>query len=1436
MIYDIIIDTLLFGATGYITNKYVLNMLFKEYPFLNNMKIGGKVKASKNQFVKNVSAMMENDIINAEKISEKFNSHDFNEEFVNFSKDFFNDCICRDIKNLRLKDIPVFYDACCSLRDVAINLINVNVGDVLQNIGTNIKLSEFISKNQVDHISKNIIQNIILTIKNTDIIDDVIHESFDAFRNVKINDIITKNISKIIKNNVEKESLNFNNIIRQNLDERIESTIDNIFNQNNVLGILKEMQETISQNPLKFYLNINPTNILKHFQQNLIEFFRSEKGEKAISDMYYDLKNYIINSNVSFLNIYKKDYEKAIKERIDGRLNNIAYSVLKWIGNNSEDLDNTIEESIDEIISGHSELKNKIFLTIKDYFNSKKNDDERAIKILLESEVNDENLDKISSFITSNVSNYLSSKNAKVIINTLEDKNIFNVEILVNSIIKYIKYIDDNTMLAFFDSLLSMPINNFIDINLVKIFNDKLKYIFIDYIKQNTYYSEEINTEITYKVNEYIFKNFNDKFSEFIDEEYIQYSSDKIKKLLLKNIDDNKTNIIKNINLKINDLTANHNISDLFEKLSENGQALDIIASEKITELIHQNFLHLVDDIGDAKVNELFTKISSIPDIHNSMSDFMKNIVGESIAVVTEDYISESIEKHFDKLDDTEFVKYIKDSNLIDEKKNKNFGGTIGVAVGLPISLVSASSFSSTIINNVFSWQGMALGSIIGLATNFIAMNPFSKFREESSILAKIPILKNINRESIGKKQLMFANYMADLIDNNLIVEENVQDLVQSKSIQLKRNINNTISDDNHKQLYEFFDNNKEYLSKRLSVSSKDVLTKNVKSVSKYISDNIANIPIRQLINRNLIDGIMDFVNSKKTELINGSFDYIKKNILEKLSILNFIPEKLLDQITEEVHSTIDDKFDKHINCLKDLELLKEYLLKHEDRYKEFLEQPLTDIISHNVLDDLYYSIFNKLYSHLFAEDKLDYMSDEIYQSLNKEFNRDKKLDSLLDRKNKFLLNSMFFKYFNSLVTSFHRHLNLNRHTVIEKDINDKLLKNLNLREKSSYNAVGADEAIFNIINNLILIKIPLFVERNLEQFYEISKSVSEDILNVDINDIGISIDRDKLSKFIKELFILDGKVSIIENKGFLIFNTYMKKYSNSKLNDFASYLHLRNISEIFENYNTEISTILKKLYISTLKNKKNILRISSGPIEKSFHNILDNILVKDLFDGVDKLDLNNIQESLIKIIEENDLLHLNFRAFINAFYNYLDERDFLDSLVDVNDINLSLNEIIKKLSKDSKFSNYAQELFSKIISNDLKLSIYMNFGYNTKKYFTEILTDGFYLAIRKNLNKIFNSINLNEITKEEIMGLSPQQYQEIYEVFWKNNYRNIIWIGLAGGIIGSNKFAGMAALAVGFLQKAVEIFKRTIIFIKGFAKKLIVKLKKKINTKKDDK
>lgn len=1406
MLYDIFIDTLLCGATGYLTNKYVINMLFKKYSIFNRIRCGGVLINSKMQFVKNVSTMMEKDIINAQKISEKFKIHNFNEEFESFSKDFFDDCICRDIKNLRLKDIPIFYDACCCGRDVIINVLDINMSNIIQNVSNNIVLSNIITENQVNHISKNIIQNIILTIQNTQIMDNVVSETFDAFCDVKINDIISKNISNKIKSNIEKEATKFSTVIKQSVDEKIDSAFNEILNKVDISNILEKSQDSLLEKPLRSVISLTTEDIGKIVNENIISFINSEKGEKAIENIYYELKDYLANNNISFYDIYKKDYEEAIKKQMQNRVNNIAYSVIQWIDSNNIDLNNVIKESVDEIISGNDELRAKIVLTINEYYNSKKYNDSSIVKLLLEFAVNGDNLDKISSFIISEIGDYLKSKTAKDVINILEDKQIINAEILTTSVINFLK---DSTMLNYLvDNIISKPIGDFINIDLVKIFNSKLKYTFIDYIKENTFYSKMLHIKIAKEVSKYIFESFDSKIGELINKEYALGNTDNIKRLLIKNIKNNEAIFTDKINNIINNFISKNNVYDLFDKLSETNQTVDIRISEKLTELIHKNFSGLVDDIGDTRVSKVLSTISNIPSIHDSLSDFMKNIVGESIATITEGYISEIVEKHFDEFSDSDFVNYINDSTLINQKKLSISGGVIGGAIGLSASLASINLFSKSLISSAFSWQGAVLNSIIGVSTNFIAMNGFSTVYSKNSIIEKIPIFKNCTEKFIKEKQAIFASQMSGVVETNLIDADTIQDLVQSKGTEIKNSIHKTIVDNHYQQVFECFENNNKYISSNLSIFTKNNIDKNKDTIATHISKDISNIPIKQLLNRNVIDSVMGEVSSKKSDIIDKIFEYLKKHLEDNISVLNCIPEDLLDRIRDDIILSVDENFNKNIEFLKDTIGLKKYFLKYKKSYDSFLNEPLTNIISQDSLESTYSNLFNDLYNNIFIEDKLSGIYVKVYNIFNEEFNNQTNLGDVLNRRSKVFLNGMFFKYFKDIILSLQNYLALNRHIKIERDIKEKLLNSLNLKERSSYNSIGGDKALFDIINNLILIKLPLFFDRNFEQFYEISKGITDDIFNDNLEDLSVCIDRSKLEILIKDLFIGSEKNAIIKNKSFLIFNLYMQKYNDMELKTIARYIHLDSIDSIFIRYENEISSLLKQLYNNTKKSKILILKDTYGLITESSYKVFDSILVKRLSNKIDKNDIIHMENILRDIIEKNDLIYLNINSLINSFYNYLEDIDLMDSIININELKLSLENVINKVLNEKSFNMFLESLYSQIISNDLKQSSYMCITKNVKKYFVDLLVDGFYIAIRKNMSKIFQSIDLEHITREEIMNLPSEKYQDIYKVFWKNNLKNTIWTGIAGGIIGINKYLGIALSSLEGIKDIYKIIK----------------------------
>ena len=96
------------GIAGYITNKYAVNMLFKEYTVFNKFKFGGVIKNRKQQFVEEISALVERDIINGSTLKKNLKSDKVKNELENVLNTFFNDELIKAFEKTELNNIPGF--------------------------------------------------------------------------------------------------------------------------------------------------------------------------------------------------------------------------------------------------------------------------------------------------------------------------------------------------------------------------------------------------------------------------------------------------------------------------------------------------------------------------------------------------------------------------------------------------------------------------------------------------------------------------------------------------------------------------------------------------------------------------------------------------------------------------------------------------------------------------------------------------------------------------------------------------------------------------------------------------------------------------------------------------------------------------------------------------------------------------------------------------------------------------------------------------------------------------------------------------------------------------------------------------------------------------------------------------------------------------------
>ena len=383
MIYDYILNALLGTATGYVTDKYAINTLFKNYSPIKKYSFGNTLPISKKEFVKRLSLLMERDVISGKKIANALVTGDLEEEFKNFSKDLFEECLCREIRNLRIKDMELYGEISDSSYELLSKLLEDNIDGISEGLFKNIKITDIFSKEQIEYISEKVIDYVADTIRNTRYVNDMLAQIHDDFGEVKLGSVVSKDMAKTFRANAEAVSRKIGSILKDNFDSKLDDYISRIIDNCNINTELRNAEDKLLSTPIKDVFRVPKENVKASITKDILSFIESEKGTKAIKNIYYQIVDYLSGQGYTMYSLYSKNYQSSIRNYMKDKANTVAHAVLQWVDSNNDDLNATIKATIDEEITGNEQLKDKLNNVILDYYRSKKFMDNSIAKKLI---------------------------------------------------------------------------------------------------------------------------------------------------------------------------------------------------------------------------------------------------------------------------------------------------------------------------------------------------------------------------------------------------------------------------------------------------------------------------------------------------------------------------------------------------------------------------------------------------------------------------------------------------------------------------------------------------------------------------------------------------------------------------------------------------------------------------------------------------------------------------------------------------------------------------------------------------------------------------------------------------------------------------------------------------------------------------------------------
>lgn len=1372
------------GVAGYITNKYAVNMLFKEY---TPLKLGGVIKKNKEKFIDEISDLVERDIINSETLKAEIANKNFDDYIEKIAGNFFEKGLVESLGKTKLKEIADFSNSAEKTEGFVRENLNKVLPELLESVFVNVKLEDILTESQISKIVNSGYDLLALELENNKSLETLILNLYEENSSVTLSEILSKEVKQKFINNITER---ISEIIKEEVlsdEQGLKLFLDKILSVINVDVTLMKLQGLIGDYEINQFITSSEKEefTLKLFDK-VNEFINSEKGKELTIKLSEEILSIGKNIDFTIYEILPPEMEISLTDFIETVIPKVMPYVSEWISGNKENFDEIIEASIDEAISDMDDSIKKLVISkvrsalIGDI--SSKNNVVNKIITYLNNSFDEESYGKIANSIIE----YLKSTKIKNIIALLENKDLINSNKLAELIIKEFGLHGKELLAVILKKQFSKKIHKVFNFDLVKLFNEKIKPILYNKIfDSKDKFQERINTFIKDFINLKGNEVFNNKLSELFAKEQVSSFSNIFSKFTNKLLNSNaelyKVVIRKALckQIKNNNLSTtleNYKV-DISEYIVNNSMVLYQENVEKYKEyelkqLVGTYFTK--DTLAKILINKGYPKL--VDKLPNLLDGNIKKFARNNLRKYNEDEICDIVQDFMgDQL-----------------KPLSVFGAILGVVVGVGYQLVYPNSvgaygFSGGVLDTIMSCGIMAF---IGYITNVVALWMIFHPYKENKLVAKIPFFKKFALGYIPAHKNEFATGMAKLIDDELLNKEEINRVFKLKNNNMKSVLMMLVTNNDYQLLVNLLRDKKQVAAKFVYERILKYCTKDC-YLSKKISNSILNNKFDKFIKK---DSILAFIPNliSKLDYINVSLvNYVNKKLSNNNKVHDILPIGVYSGVEKYIGIQINTLMKEKSEQLNNTDFVDKLVKEYYEEYDLFIRKPANEIFSEEILNDTKNNIQAKIEAYISSNLKAD-LSGLIKQFLKSGLDENNTIGSMFDGKIKKIMDQNLYSLTTKTTNKLISYVQQNEYE-IALSVQEAIRNELNFFEKIAYGAFGGDEIASRAVSIMLKEKLPVMIKAESDKLAEVAKNtlnnsiypMNTSTLKIKADDINVAMLFDNVfDQFSSNIFVRE---DINKSSEFVLTSLFAVP-----IVEYLELCNLNNLELVHKKFYNEINIIKEDIYNSIKFNNSKLSETVCGFINEKITKVFFDSYSSKIFEGIISADIEHALNNISNIVSSSEAVKNNLTIFLEKLYNNklsnMEFKEILNEKILVSDF----DKIIKALFEEELFNENNIKLIEEVIQD----SVERNFDFleqDTKDYLTDRTIEAGLYSISDYIIPILKEVNLKNITNKQIELLNPKEIDILFKSFAGDFFKKLEIYGVWGFVFGIN--AGLSLI-----------------------------------------
>ena len=1350
--------------TGYITNVLAVKMLFKKYPIVG----GGVILDNYEEFVKNMSALVERDLINHATLEHEFQKDSFKNSLATTISHLLNKSLYSLTPDIKLSQVDGFEKTYASYKELLEKNESVLLSELLAIFLEHINLEDVLSSPQINKSSKNIF-NILEDILGEQI-GEIVKSFYNEFSDKTIDELIEPELIDIISSNIDEILSHTHEQLRE-YDTKIDSFIDEQYVRFKIEDLLYKLQEHLKKRSLFDIIGGRKDKNVQQLSDEIIDKFIILINSKEVEPLLLSLSKSLLSmlSDIKYpLSHYiDESIENQIYSFLQNHLPTVIAILLDWVLKNRHDIEELIESLIDETLS-HGGVLGRVKLLLKDVFIGKISDKFSIIERFEDFANLSENADETVEILYEKIMLALKENSIGYIVLELQKKGFIDAPLLADIMKENMQQFSSLIRIFIFDELFHMPLNELTNFDLVPIFSQILLSDGREAFKEKFLYTESFSNIVRSVVNKEIERTKKSSVSELMK------SSQVLENFFTNQLEEQKDTMTKMMNAKANSFVKDKKISEV---ANENLTSFILSLANGYYQEQKNEQLQTFEKID---VYEIYRYINNYEDSVKKITDLTLYSIDENLHFLLEGNVSETVKKELHRLS----PKMLQDK--VEEFMGEELGPItwLGAGLGATVGATLSSVQGFFVMGNLSYVVIPAIYGITGVVTNSLALKMLFRPHKAIKIAGMtLPFTPGI----VGKKKPKFAKNMSEFVDKSLLTKDAMrQKLVSFEEVATVKLYEYISKDD-----YVFIDTLVEKYSHELSFTASNVVGNKSTEYIKLHHENILSAIMSEINNFNMSQ-LPAFVNKEKVlDELSGDIDLVinelQKNIRHNLNsskeVLEFMPliikeatglkvSFVVNEYSEWLYAVLKDP--KKLNMLASSLFSEPYESITKDTFVSFLT-PTYQVGLNKAISDF---IGNKLVDKKTISLIVGFIQRNF---LNKNTVMQKKVGELFDGRLISIVSNNISLIFSHAADTSMQYL---------KDDKENIKKEILslMKDESGFltNRLMGFTGIFSDVKRLI----DIFVDERLVEFYEAKQKSMDEQLQVYVSglsnttllELGINnslIKKNNLTHLTKT--ILDN--DYVQQSVRLLSHSFMDELLKLRIETVLSMLNLNTFENMLARFKKEINMSAKYLAKKYETERVQIQKTASELSIDISTTLLLTQKVKDVVRGVKPQMLENWLEQSKEMLVNSSTYDVYGKKIMDELFEKLGSKkieDIVDLDILKDDISYSLKSAVSKETFQNEFNSALRPIVEKIFK-ELNSAT----DEKTKEFFIKILLQSAYDSVLENADCLMESIDFKDVIEREINNMHPSEIEEMFNSFAKIYFDRLILYGGYGALFG---------------------------------------------------